>query len=128
MAIQKRKLKKPDDVKFYYRKLRNEIDDFLFSFKKRYQKFPVKEVSSILRHHFNKEDTLNISDVRYTAVEAEVEFRKTYRKLKARINTSYFNFILKAYQSDVKKNPDNARKTYDIYHSELQEEFKQKYK
>jgi len=115
-------------VNKYHVFLKSKITSFLIGYRRKYEKFPMKELNSLSRHHsYNLLSTLIIKGKKVDYVVALKETKTTYNSLKKKINPSYFNPYLRAYLKDANKckSESDIKIVYKTYERNLDKEFKE---
>ena len=114
-------------IKSHHTILKSTIVSFLVSYKKKYNKFPIKDLGRVGRLSYsNIKDTV-INGVSMEPKIAVREIKKKYKEIGKKIKPSYFNPILRSYLKDALKckNDSEEAHIYRNYKAELESEFKQ---
>lgn len=117
-------VKKTKEHKKYLINLKNEINAFEVSFRKRYKLFPYRELTKIKKFNFDEDIRINIHGNKFNVNEALEEISKRYKSLTIKIKPSYFNYVLKAYiKASMHEEGTQIKKQYTVYHNVLKKEF-----
>ena len=122
MNFEKRKI-----IKAHHLILKSEIVSFLVSFKKKYSKFPIKDLGRVGRISYSNIKNMVINGVSMEPKIAVREINKKYVELGKKTKPSYFNPILRSYIKDAAKckNEKEEKDIFNTYKTELESEFKQ---
>jgi hypothetical protein len=110
--------------KEYLLKLKDEINEFIENFKKRYQLFPWNKVNKLSKFEINSDKPITVNETKFTVKELVKEINKIKGNLQTRMRASYYNFILKAFIKDsIHCTDDEIKNLYHQYQNELKSNF-----
>lgn len=117
---------KKSKQKEFLNTMKNEITAYLLNFKKRYQRFPWREINKISYLKKFSNVPITVRGKVFSLKELQKEFNSYKNKLRAQLKPSSFNYILKAYIKDSKgKDDKEVKRVYETYEKELQSVFNQ---
>lgn len=117
---------KKSKQKEFLNTMKNEITAYLLNFKKRYQRFPWREINKISYLKKFSNVPITVRGKVFSLKELQKEFNSYKNKLRAQLKPSSFNYILKAYMKDSKgKDDKEIKRVYETYEKELQSVFNQ---
>lgn len=117
---------KKSKQKEFLNTMKNEITAYLLNFKKRYQRFPWREINKISYLKKFSNVPITVRGKVFSLKELQKEFNSYKNKLRAQLKPSSFNYILKAYMKDSKgKDDKEVKRVYETYEKELQSVFNQ---
>jgi len=118
--------KKSSVQKEYLLKLKNEIDDFVVNFKKRYDRFPWKKLLSIKKIRKFDDIIITVNKTKFGTKELIRDVSNLQTKLGQMCQSKYFNYIIRAYLKDARGQEDaKVKDIYTTYHKELKLAFKE---
>ena len=114
-------------AKAHYTILKSDITSFLVSFKKKYNRFPIKDLGRVSRINYSSIRKFVIHGVSMEPKIAVREIKKKYVELGKNVKPSYFNPILRSFLQDAKKckTDEEEKSVFSSYKEELKSEFKQ---
>lgn len=116
------------DVKKYNVMLKNKVTSFLVSYRKKYNAFPIATINKLTKlSSYKALSKLIIYDVPIDANVALSDLQKRYKGIKPKLNPSYYNPVIRAFNSDARKASSDAsvKEIYTNYTHQLDAEFKQ---
>ena len=115
--------------KLYKDKLENEINEFIFNFKKRYTIFPWKSIAKISKTKDLRNIPISVNGSSFTTISLLKEVERIRKELAQKIKPGYsvWKHYFSAYHKLVLKCKSDAdiKKAYDECHKELVSEFEQ---
>lgn len=113
-------------VRDFKSRMNQDVNSFLYKFKRQYRAFPLKNVTKLTRTKFKPDDTVKINGYTYHVKDALRRLKSIYRKLKTKTNRASYTKFISAFEKECNGKTTNAdiRRTYDAVNKELQAEFK----
>ena len=118
---------KKKTTKSHHLILKSNITSFLVSFRKKYNKFPIKDLGRVGRISYSNIRKMIINGVSLEPKIAVREIKKKYVELGKKSKPSYFNPILRSFIKDASKckSYEEEKQIFNSYKNELESEFKQ---
>lgn len=121
-------LDKNREIKKYNTLLKSKVTSFLVGYRKRYNAFPISTIDKLAKNsNYKALSKLIIYDVPIDSSIAIKDLQSRYKKIKPKLSPSYFNPIIRGFNSDAKKTKSNEsiKELYTAYLHQIDAEIKQ---